>query len=140
MAVIKVSCNYCHKIHDELYKCTEKLTLEKKRNKEKNERYADETKFLKSAAWRKFRKTIISRDGGYCQRCFIKYNIINSESLEVHHIKPRSKYNGKTGYPDLRLERTNCITMCKSCNTSIGIAEELDFKVDLNEDEYYFTL
>ncbi|MFC0469568.1 HNH endonuclease [Halalkalibacter kiskunsagensis] len=86
------------------------------------------TTFYKSTRWKKTRKIIINRDGAHCQRCLIKYNIITTSSLEVHHLKPRSIYDGTKGFPDLRYEETNLITLCKSCNTSLGTKGVLDFE------------
>lgn len=72
--------------------------------------------------WQSKRKYIINRDGGICQRCLIKYNIVNSSQLQVHHIKPRVKY------PELIYEDSNLICICGTCNKQLGIKEELDFE------------
>lgn len=91
------------------------------RNKDKNERNIEETKFLKSARWRRLRKQIIERDGSHCQRCLIKYNVITTDSLQGHHI--RSRLN----YPELRWESSNLICLCQLCNTQLGTKDKLDF-------------
>ncbi|MDQ0976515.1 5-methylcytosine-specific restriction endonuclease McrA [Neobacillus niacini] len=100
--------------------CECKIEANRIRNREKNKRNAVETKFLKSAAWKKKRLKIIKRDGEVCQRCLIKWNIETTNPLEVHHIKPRSTH------PELRLDDDNLITLCKSCNTQLG-TKPLDF-------------
>jgi 5-methylcytosine-specific restriction endonuclease McrA len=112
-------CGGCGKRVDYNTTCS---CMKRKRTKKK----LNETdKLMKSARWKRKRIVIIQRDGAVCQRCLIKYNIINSENLQVHHIKPRSKY------PELMLEDTNLITLCKTCNLQIGIREELDFKCNV---------
>ena len=114
-------CSYCSKMHPDTEKCVCRVQAYKQRRQLKNETDIEATKFYKSAKWRKLRKSIVSRDGGHCQSCLIKYNRIESRNLEIHHIKPRSKY------PELRFEESNLITLCKSCNTRTGTREELDF-------------
>jgi len=64
---------------------------------------------------------IIERDGAHCQRCMIKYNIIITESLQVHDIKSR------LNYPELRLEPSNLLCHCQLCNTQSGTKDKLDF-------------
>lgn len=76
------------------------------------------------------RKMVIQEDGGVCQRCFIKFEIINSTELQVHHIKPRIEF------PELMYERSNLITICKTCNLQLGL-KELDFdrkEIDTNNE------
>jgi hypothetical protein len=124
----------CGKIIPDTVKCECKIKADKQRGKLKNEYDAEATVFYKSAKWRKFRLTIIKRDNAHCQRCLIKYNVITTSSLEVHHIKPRSKY------PELAFEKTNTICLCKTCNTQLGVQEHLDFKFSFIEEEYNFVL
>lgn len=99
--------------------------------KKYHEEHAESYKPLTSERWKKFRNYIINRDGGLCQRCLIKYGIFNGNDLEVHHIKPRIKY------PELIFEESNCITLCTTCNSQLGTAEELDFKtrIELKNDD-----
>ncbi|PGM93256.1 HNH endonuclease [Bacillus cereus] len=99
--------------------------MKRKRTKRK---LSETDKLMKSKRWKEKRIIIIHRDGAVCQRCLIKYNIINSEKLEIHHIKPRSKY------PELMFEDANLITLCKTCNLQIGIREELDFKCNVPDE------
>lgn len=80
------------------------------------------TSSISSRRWAKKRNYIIKRDGSVCQRCLIKYNIVNAEELQVHHIKPRTKYH------ELMYEDSNLICICGSCNRQLGTREELDFQ------------
>jgi len=122
-------CDKCGKIIDinETCSCLKNLKNDyQKQYYKKNKNLMDE---LTSLKWAKFRKLIIDRDNGYCQRCYYKYGIINKSNLQVHHIKPRIKY------PNLVYDENNCITLCKTCNTQLGLQEELDFiwnKKELN--------
>jgi len=113
-----------------------------KSNKNRNEyqrnyyqKNKETLKPLSSARWKRLRPLIIKRDKGYCQRCFIKFNVINSSNLQVHHIKPRIEY------PHLMFEESNLITVCKTCNLQIGL-KELDFEpaIDLEKHDFDFKL
>jgi 5-methylcytosine-specific restriction endonuclease McrA len=99
------------------------------------EKNKDVLKPLSTARWRKLRSLIIKRDKGCCQRCLIKYGIINGDNLQVHHIKPRIEY------PELMFEESNLITLCKTCNLQIGL-KELDFEpmIDLKNVDFDFKL
>jgi 5-methylcytosine-specific restriction endonuclease McrA len=114
-------------------------SCKKKANNEAKRRYYEQNKDLikplKTARWRKLRSLIIKRDNGCCQRCLIKYGIINTENLEVHHIKPRSEY------PELMFEESNLITLCKTCNLQLG-TNGLDFepRIDLKNTDFDFKL
>lgn len=114
-------CGGCGKKISYAATCLCKKEFNRKRNQLKNEQNIEATIFYKSAKWRKFRRRIIERDEGICIRCFLKGLIVTS-NLEVHHIKPRSQY------PELAFDESNCITLCKSCNTHLGTKGELDFK------------
>ena len=116
---------------------TETCSCKKNKNskqlqKQYYEKNKEVMKPLSSARWRKLRSLIIKRDKGLCQRCFIKYGIINSEDLQVHHIKPRTKY------PELMFEESNLITLCRTCNLQLGTNEKLDFEPDIELDNYDF--
>lgn len=120
MARMKIcTCGKLIPVND---RCECKREADRARNKRKDERNPDEKKFFNSMRWKKLRKSIISRDGGHCQRCVYKYNVITSDNLQVHHIKPR------VHYPEFRYDENNLITLCQSCNTQLGINDELDFK------------
>lgn len=79
--------------------------------------------------WRKFRLTIIDRDNKMCQRCYLKYGIINGEELQVHHIKPRIHF------PELMFDEENVITLCKTCNVQLGL-NGIDFTWEAPSMEY----
>lgn len=89
---------------------TKRLTA----NKERTERE------LTSARWRKFRRKIILMDGGVCQRCLIKFHRIETQHLTIQHIQPRIYH------PELMYEPSNCVTLCQSCNSTLGL-KGLDF-------------
>ena len=57
-----------------------------------------------SAAYRKFRELVLSRDGNWCQYC------TSSCALDVHHIIPVRAAR------HLMLEVANAITLCRSCH------------------------
>lgn len=102
--------------------------------KEYNEKRGDSEKLLRSTKWRRKRELIKKRDNYMCQRCFIKYGIVNSEELQVHHIKPRIKY------PELMFEDTNLICICGTCNRQLSIREQLDFNWSPQSDLGPYTL
>lgn len=97
------------------------------------EKNKDILKPLNSVRWKKLRVLVIKRDNGCCQRCLIKFGIITSTNLQVHHIKPR------IDYPELIFEESNLITTCKTCNLQIGL-KELDFEPTIKLEEYDFDL
>ena len=116
-------CSKCNK----KIKFNEDCSCLRNRNRNKYQRdyyrkNKEALKLLSTKRWRDLRKVIINRDGGYCQRCFIKYDIIETKNLQVHHIKPRIEY------PELMFEETNLICICKTCNLQLGVDEELDFE------------
>lgn len=121
-------CPSCHKLYDINLECECKKERDKKRREKKNEyqreyaeRHPEVVKPIKTARWQRFRQQIIHRDLGHCQRCLIKYGLINSDELEVHHIKARIKR------PDLIFDEKNCITLCRHCNIELGTGD-LDFE------------
>jgi len=91
------------------------------------------SKPLNSTRWRKLRSLIIERDKGCCQRCLIKFRLINGSYLQVHHIKPR------IDHPELMFEESNLITLCKTCNLQIGL-KKLDFEPLIKLEEHDFDL
>ena len=121
-------CLRCGKLHPDTEKCSCYKQVQRERNDSKDPAMK---KLFNSTRWKKFRKSIIERDGASCQRCLIKYNIITTDNLQVHHVKPRTKY------PELMFEKTNCITLCQSCNTQLGIRETLDFEFEFPEQHDY---
>lgn len=140
MASRMTICGFCGNKHDDKEKCPCRIEVNKQRNKMKNIKDVETTKFYTGTKWKKFRKSIIKRDGGYCQRCSIKYNMIVKTNLEVHHIKPRSIYDGNNGYPDLRYEPSNCICVCQTCNLQLGRSGVLDFPFTFSDSERSYVL
>lgn len=61
-------------------------------------------KFYRSAAWRRWRTAVLTRDNNTCQACG-KRNI-----HEAHHIK--SLFD----YPDLAADVSNGLTLCHRCH------------------------
>lgn len=103
--------------------------------KEKRKKYMETYEsdpLLNTYKWKKKRLQIIERDNGLCQRCLIKYGILNSEELQVHHIKSRRNF------PELTFDDENLLCMCKTCNQQLGTKDKLDFNKDgLEIMEYY---
>lgn len=110
----------CGKIVDDNSQCCKTTRVRTEENKERDS-------FRYSTKWRKLRQVILRRDNFHCQRCLIKYGIVNIESLEVHHIKSR------INYPELIWEKSNLITMCKTCNLQLGTNDKLDFPFDYEQ-------
>lgn len=95
-------------------------------------KYREDNKDLMTYRWnQKVRPMIIKRDNGHCQRCLIKFNVLNSSDITVHHIKSR------LNYPELTWEEDNLITLCMSCNNQLGTSDKLDFKWKIKEIQYY---
>lgn len=90
-------------------------------------------KAIQNKRWKDLRKLIIQRDKGICQRCLALKGIFTTVQLQVHHIRPRNKY------PRLIYEKSNLITLCKTCNLELGTKEELDFTPQI-QDEIQFHL
>lgn len=129
-------CN-CGKLIADNERCECRIQADRARNRYRAKQNPEEKKFFNSTRWKKLRLSVIKRDNGTCQRCLIKYKVITTDKLEVHHIKPRVKYNGENGYEDLRYDKTNCITLCKQCkqcNTHLYTREELDFQWEVPDE------
>lgn len=116
----KKLCGNCHKVVDK-YKhvCPKKTRLKYIRTKHKDE--SKTTQLLRNKEWYWFRRRIIIRDKGECQRCLTLFGKHNFEQLEVHHIKPRETY------PELMFKEDNVVTLCKQCNAHLGL-NGIDFK------------
>lgn len=116
----------CGKIVSDIEVCS----CRKKERQQKTRRWEklnpEEAKFLSSAKWKRLRIKIFERDSFHCQRCLLKYGILNTESLEAHHIKSRKNF------PELRWEPKNILTLCKTCNVQLGTNDELDFVPNKN--------
>lgn len=126
----------CGKLIETTKSCSCKKTLKNNRNEYQREYYKRNKETLKplsTVRWKKLRSLVIKRDHGHCQRCSIKYGIINTMNLQVHHIKPR------IDFPDLMFEESNLLTLCKTCNLQIGL-KELDFEPSISLENYDFDL
>ncbi|MGG0412949.1 HNH endonuclease [Peribacillus simplex] len=123
-------CDYCNTMVEGSVmncKCAWRTQRRPKKDIERN-------KDITNKPYKAFRNMILERDGGHCQRCLAKYNEIRTTKLEVHHIKPRIKY------PWLTYEATNCVTLCKQCNTEYGTKEQLDFEFTPKEIGDHYVL
>ena len=71
---------------------------------------------------------------GLCVRCLLKYGIVTTEHLEVHHIEPLIQYWEK------RLQNDNLITLCVQCHRFIDMRNngKLDFEFKRIEEEFNF--
>lgn len=78
---------------------------------------------IKSRRWKKFREHILERDNHLCQRCLLKYHVLNSNDLQAHHIKSRRDF------PELTFDKNNVLTLCKTCNLQLGTSNKLDFEL-----------
>lgn len=131
----KKTCS-CGKIIDFNSDCSCKgIGSRNEYQKDYRKKNSESLKPLKTKRWEKLRIAIINRDGGVCQRCLIKYQLINSENLQVHHIKPRIEF------PKLIFTESNLICLCKTCNLQLGL-NGVDFEplIDLNTLEIEFNL
>lgn len=95
------------------------ITIEKLEKRNKNlvndlnkiiKKFASQQKLKNKKArntkeYKKFRKKIIERDNYRCINCGA------SDRLEVHHIKPASKF------PEQIMDESNVITLCVSCHS-----------------------
>jgi 5-methylcytosine-specific restriction enzyme A len=123
----KVSCS-CGKIIPEGTKCSCKKKA--KRDYMREYQRNDKDNPLKTTRWNKLRRHILRRDGYLCQRCLNKFQLLNSNELQAHHIKSRKNY------PELVFEERNILTLCKTCNLQLGTSDKLDFELrqDLSAD------
>lgn len=102
------SCNACGKIHDEKYKCEQKLEREKKRGAKK---LTQVERFRWSKNWKCTAGTIKDRDLNMCRVCLTnEYDTrdrFTTRDLSVHHIEPLIEAW------DMRLDDDNLITLCR---------------------------
>lgn len=125
-------CTQCGKKHDANKQCSCQIDNNNEYSKQYYEKNKERKKQLNSKRWKKLRERIIKRDGGMCNRCWVELNIIETQNLQVHHIKPRSEY------PELMYDPDNLITVCKTCNLALGTKGQLDWEIqtfnnDINE-------
>lgn len=90
--------------------------------------------FYSSKRWIKLRKQVLKRDNHMCQRCMIKFDLIETEHLQAHHIKSREHY------PELEMDINNIICVCRTCNLQLGTSDKLDFDWALQEEEKEYNL
>ena len=124
----KKICNKCGKIIDDNVSCCVSL------NKTISKRQEESDKELRTSRWRNTRLRVLKRDRFTCQRCLIKYGIINTEDLTVHHIKSRKEY------PELFYDLNNLICLCRTCNLQLEAKEfnhKLDFKINISSDNEF---
>jgi 5-methylcytosine-specific restriction endonuclease McrA len=129
MAKLK-TCGSCSKIIDFNSDCS----CRKKRNNYNNDKNKESKKPIQSQEYKDFRKRIIERDNFHCQRCMIKYGILETEYLQVHHIKSR------VHYPELVYDESNVITVCRVCNNQLGTKDKLDFEWSVPKEEIEYNL
>lgn len=123
----KKICTYCNKVVDDSHVCVNKP----KRAKTKRTKESD--KLINCKRWRDTRKQILQRDNYMCQRCYIKYGIINNDDLQVHHIKSR------VDFPHLAYVDNNLVTTCQVCNLQLDSVqgdEKIDFEWNPPEREF----
>ena len=123
----KKICVYCNNIVEDTHRCI------KKPKREKTERTKESDKLINNKRWKDKRLHILKRDKYMCMRCWHKYKIINTENLQVHHIKSR------IDFPHLCFEDSNLLVVCKYCNLSLEsnhLNHELDFDWTPPEKEY----
>ena len=125
------NCPFCGGKHPlDQKECPNKWKYKRNNSSEENKKV---NRFYSSKAWKDKREEIKSRDI-YCQRCFIKFNIITYDNLEVHHIEPLTVKWEK------RLNSNNLITLCKQCHRQLDMCNngKLDFEWNPKEEEYEF--
>lgn len=116
---MRVFCQQCGKLKN----TNEKCKCSKQRYCEKDEDHP-----ALSYKWRKhIRPAILTRDDCHCQRCLIKFNILKTDDLQVHHIRSWRDYK------ELAYEFTNLITICGACNKYLGNKNKLDFLFTPND-------
>jgi hypothetical protein len=71
----------------------------------KREKRKTNPNIIQTKKYKEFRQKILERDNHKCQECGSSYR------LQVHHLKPKSKY------PELIMEPSNCITLCITCHS-----------------------
>lgn len=114
----KKVCGSCGKIVNEgICECRKAAKAEYNKKHRRDE-------ILDSWRWKKKRKVIIQRDSSLCQRCLIKYKMITTNDLQVHHIKNR------VDFPELAFDDNNLICVCQSCNRQLDQKNILDFEWD----------
>lgn len=120
-------CCYCNKIVDDTHNCSKKPV------RQKTERTKESDKLINNKRWRDKRLQILRRDKYMCQRCWIKFGIINTENLQVHHIKSR------VDFPHLTFCDENLVCTCQVCNLQLDSVkgdEKIDFEWNVEDREF----
>lgn len=77
-------------------------------------RYKESEPFYHTAAWRRLRALVISRQGGMCFDCMermrLGYQKKPRRATMVHHIVPYKER------PDLALNENNLVALCDKCH------------------------
>lgn len=76
---------------------------------------------FQSREGRKIRDKVLAKQG-YCERCYSLKGEKNIFKLEVHHVKPWSKF------PELAYDLDNLDVLCADCNKKIGNTGKIDYK------------
>lgn len=126
----KKICSRCGKFINEGTKCSCAPAIQPKYNN----KFSSKDDIIHTQRWRNKRLEIIKRDNFLCQRCLLKYNILNSEQLTVHHIKSRKNY------PELAFDNNNLICLCDTCNKQLGTKDKLDFEIQNDNTERDYNL
>ncbi|HAU85073.1 MAG TPA: HNH endonuclease [Lachnospiraceae bacterium] len=121
----KKICGSCGKFFNEgtRCECRKAANTEARRNYERDP-------MIGSYRWKKKREFIRRRDNNMCQRCLIKYKLITTTDLSVHHIKSRNHY------PELAWDDDNLICVCGSCNSALGTSDKLDFEWNTKQNSF----
>lgn len=69
----------------------------------------------KSIRKKELRERLLQRDGHRCQICGTR---LRTDTLSVHHIKPRSEY------PELVNDPANMTCLCRNCHLQLHIAQD----------------
>ena len=96
-------------------KCAEKNAHRKRerdKNYQRNIMPEHLRKFYNSAAWKRFRLSILKRDYHLCQRC-LKDGHVTPATIVHHIIEIREDF-------DKRLDKDNCESVCRDCHSKIN--------------------
>lgn len=119
-AIKKGDCKFCSRIcYQAWQKGKSKNCIPYERNGSRNPNWKGGVDYSnrsirRSEKYRFWRISVFERDGYACQECGLR-----GVYLQAHHIKPFSLY------PDLRLDISNGITLCKSCHYKKPKGKEL---------------
>ena len=123
-------CSSCGKRIPDTQSCSCQTVNGNEYSKQYYEQNKERKKDLNSKRWKDLRIRTIKRDGGMCNRCWVELGFIETSQLQVHHIKPRSEY------PELTFDPDNLITVCKTCNLSLGTSGKLDWEIARFNEDY----